>query len=290
MRVRAIIVCASFGAACSFGSLTGLSGGDDEPPPNEAPEAAPDVAPFVVDAGLEDVDAASRPQLYRNAVMANNPIAYYRFEDQAATAKDETSTHDATWGGEPTFDAEGVFPGTSGVLFAKAKVARLAVPGTVMRFAGNAPFTLEAWLRPGTLRDYQWLASTENPRAGWSILGTADGKVQYEVWDVADGGKISLRYFAPTARKLILSVYQHVVVAYDGTRAYLWIDGVRVKDDAWPNAAPDVGSLVVGCRQDGDGGWYECLEDWFLDELAIYGHALGDQDVALHYAIVRQGL
>ena len=147
-----------------------------------------------------------------------------------------------------------------------------------MRFAGNAPFTVEAWLRPGTLRDYQWIASTENPRAGWSILGTADGKVQYEV------------YLAPAARKLLLSVYQHVVVAYDGARAYLWLDGVRVQDAAWPNATPDVGSLVVGCRQDGDGGWYECLEDWLVDELAIYDHALGDQDVALHYAIVRQGL
>jgi hypothetical protein len=281
-------------AALALGGCSGAAGGadaivDPEIGTSDGGEVAPEPEPprdrdAPDDAGGAAPEPDGKPS-YRDAVLASDPLAYYRFEETGGRiAKDEKGAHDAIWDGAPVLGADGALEGSRAVAFPKDRAARLAIPGDVMRFAGNAAYAFEAWVRPTRFRDYQWIAGTSAPRLGWSILADAEGAIHYEVWDGAVAEPRAVRYLVPRERKLVAGKYQHVVVSYDGARASFWLDGVRIRDDAWMSPAPDVGALLLGCRDSGAAGMQHCLEDWRIDEVAIYAHALAEGDVAKHVA------
>ena len=280
--------------SCSlFSSLSDLSGGRDD----GVPQADRDAATNVNEGGgaIDDGDtqvtidaSTTHASRYRDAVMSDTPLAYFRFEETSGTvAKDETGAHDGTWLTTPTFSQPGAFEGSSSVLFQQGTPSRLSMPGDVFRFAGTVPYAVEMWLKPGRFVDYEWILTTEAPRGGWSILTDATGAVHYEVWDVVDGGNSSIRYLVPTAKNLVLGTFSHVVVTYDGTDAAIWIDGTNARSGTWPKAAPAIGSLFLGCLDKGGGTLEHCLDGWFVDDLAFYAHTLDDARIQAHYAIAR---
>src|SRR6185295_9484736 len=111
-------------ASCSLFSLSGFSAGDDE---TRAPGDG-DAGTNANDAGSDGAkgdDADTQVNLdpsetnatrYRDAVMSDTPLAYFRFEETSgATAKDETGAHDGTWLTTPMFAANGAFAGSAAV-------------------------------------------------------------------------------------------------------------------------------------------------------------------------------
>jgi len=292
MRTRVVLASAALASCSLFSGLSGLTGGGDDTAP-----APPDVdAASAVDGSKDatsdestqvEIDAATTPaSRYRDAVMSDTPLAYFRFEETGGVAaKDETGAHDGMWLTTPTFSQQGAFDGSTSVLFQQGTPSRLSIPGDVFRFAGTVPYAVEIWLKPGRFVDYEWILTTEAPRGGWSILADATGAVHYEVWDMVDGSNASVRYLVPTAKKLVLGAFSHVVVTYDGTNAGIWIDGTNARTDPWPKPAPSIGSLFLSCLDKGGGTLQHCLDGWFVDDLAIYAHALDDARIQEHYAI-----
>lgn len=273
-------------AGCSlFTSFSGLENGTDVPDAasegstsNDATTTPDDDAP-ASDSG----DAApSRSEIYRAAVMADSPLAYFRFEETSGTTtKDETGRHVATLMFAPNMTAPGLFGATDAIEFPVDSQAYVKVDGTDVRFPGTAQLTIEVWVNPAVFRDYQWIISTEataSPRGGWSIFAPAGGYAAYELWP-STGRTLYLQ-----ERPLVLGKWQHIVYTYSGAVTAGFIDGVKADSVASMVSAPDVGALVFGCRI-ADGKAIQCLDGWRLDEIALYGSVLSEARIAEHYAL-----
>lgn len=272
------------------GGPEGTTDGGEGGPPPPTSDAAPD-APLPPDAS-PDSGPPTRASRYRDAVIADGPLAYWRFDETSGTtAKDEMGDYDGTYMLSPKLGQVGAFEGSRAVSFVKDTDARMIVVGKKdFQFLGNAPYTVEVWVHPGRFANYQWLVTTErsfDTRAGWSVLTDVDALLHYEMWQ-NDGGVGSndlLRAFtSDPGATLKLGSWQYVVVAYDGTTVNAWLDGARIGTQSWPKPTTSGGDLVVGCYGDGT----QCLDDWLLDDLAIYDWALDDEIVAKHLAIIQK--
>jgi hypothetical protein len=270
-------------AGCSlFTSLDEYDGEPADAPPDASADVPPTTdGPPAADSATDSSDAAkSRSDEYRAAVMADQPIAYFRFEEESGTtAKDETGAHLGTLVFSPTLGAPGLFGPKGGIEFPIDSKAHLTVSGNDLRFAGVAPFTIEAWVFPAVFEDYQWIISTEstvNPRQGWSVLANATATPAYETWP---GNARSTHL---DTSPLVLSKWQHLVFTYNGAVLIAYLDGVKRETIPSTEALPDLGTLTIGCRY-GDGVVNQCLDGWRVDEIAFYATPLTELRVKAHY-------
>lgn len=287
--VAAASVLASAVTACSLlTSLDGYTGGDE---PSDA-DAQPDTR-TPADSGADHTlpadggfdSAPTRSELYANAVLADKPLAYWRLEETTGTvAKDETKRYDGLYVQAPTFGEVGV-AGSRAIKLAKGAKARMQVDDAVFRFTGQKPYSVELWAKPGELKDFQWLASTEGSmvggRSGWSLLADAEGAIRYEVWRPnGDGGSNQVRgVFMPST--IAAGALHHVVMTYDGAAVVGYVDGARGAPFPTAGMIPDTGFLTWACR----GDLSHCLDDWVLDELAVYDTVLASDRVTAHYEL-----
>jgi hypothetical protein len=144
-------------------------------------------------------------------------------------------------------------------------------------FAGRAPFTLEAWIRPRRLnghtrRVFSTEASASPPRDGGYLVGVrADGLVFSRY---AAGRWSTLR------TDVTAGAWQHVAATYDGTTMRLYVNG-RLRDERasaidlppWRTTWFSIGSKS-GAYKFFAGG---------VDEAAVYTRALDAHRVLAHY-------
>jgi hypothetical protein len=277
---------AALEACISLDGLTGgpVDGGLDAVKP-DAEASAGDVSSVPVDAAID----ATRADQYRDAVLADSPLAYWRLDElTGTTAVDEKHGHDGVYKVAPTLGAVGIFDSPGAITLPDGTHAHVEVPGTDFAFAGNAAYSVELWVKPKSSNSIDWIISTEvtPPRSGWSVMTTDTGELLFEVWRNTDAGAAQARVL-DTTQVLTPDHFHHVVVSYGGTiggnmmRAY--VDGTIIKSDPAPNPAPDGGVLLFGCRRNSDGTVGGCLDGWTLDEVAIYGAALSEDRVRAHY-------
>jgi hypothetical protein len=238
-----------------------------------------------VDGGTSGVDAAAS-NTYRDLVMGDRPIAYWRFEEDAGPiARDEMGKHDAFYKGPVALGRPGILAGGSAVEFPLSKGrSYISQSDPIFRFPGNVPYTVEVWVKAKSLNDYARLLSTEEPDSGagwWIGTGQDGGRLAYAVTD----GAAPIRQAIYNVN-LPLDGFHHVVWIFKadgpGTGAvYLFLDGTSPQRgvDQW-SPALDVGSLTWGCRITMDGP-VNCL-DGVIDEAAIYDYALSETQVASH--------
>lgn len=277
-----------FVPACSLLTpLDGLSGGagTDSGSDSALTTDGNGEAASTLDASAVDgADAApSASALYASAVLADRPLGYWRLEETAGTkAKDETRRNDGAFVNAPLLGQPGVAGSGAAKLPSKMK-SRILVATGDFTFLGNAPYTVELWAKPGTFRDYQWLSGTEvevGGRHGWSLLVGANAEPRYEVWGKdGDGGSTQIRGLFVSAAPLAQGAFAHIVVAYTGTVAEGYVNGVGTTSFNTVGMMPAAGPLLWGCRSDVD----NCLDDWAIDELAIYDFALDATRVKAHY-------
>jgi hypothetical protein len=230
---------------------------------------------------------SARAELYRDAVLADSPLGFWRFEESAGTtAKDETGGHPGTYKLSPTLGSPGLFPGTRAIELPDQSNAHVEVPGTSFTFGGLAPYSVEVWVKPAGFANYRWIAGTETtpPRIGWSVLSDATGEVLYEVWRPNDAGPAEVRSLSSN-KALAIGRFQHVVVTYNGAVMKTYMDGALASSNPVSRDAPDTGTLVLGCRRNNDGTFLNGLDGWSLDEVAIYGAPLTDERIRAHYEL-----
>lgn len=286
-------------SACSLlTSVSGLSGGEASPTSDgssggdtgvEASNALD--ATSSADAPTATDAADPRFLAYGNAVLADTPVAYWRFEETALpTARDERGAHHGLYAFSPTLGEPGIAGGRA-VRLPAGQRSHVTQADLAFRFPGNQPYAVEVWLQIGKLGGNQWLAGTEgpaspDPRTGWSLFVTDVGGVAYEVWGApfVDGGSLQRRGIYATSAPFDVARFHHVVMTYNGAVISMWLDGAKRASFTDTTDAPDTGTLMLGCRRTPT-GVTACLDDGVLDEVAIYDHPLVEARILAHYVL-----
>lgn len=276
-----------------FVDTSGLSGGADPATDGATSgdgatgtDAPSDVAQTVdgstsVDSSTDAKTDASA-SAYRDAVLLDGPVAYYRLAEIGGTiAKDETGNHPGMYSG-PIDHAQ---PGPAA-----------SVPS--VRFNGSAHVSANAvaMLPVGTFSSYTLEAFVALEVQGTSTfflnfagVGGAGGP---SLW--IDDTTQKFRYSHPQvsgptiidSTKTIGTTWHHFAVTATGTTVTLYVDGAFDVSGTMANIAPERGALTIGNNTSaGDAGLiYGSAFLGRLAEVAVYGKVLSATQIAAHYA------
>jgi len=287
------------GAGANAGDASAADAKSDDAKPNDGrpDDAKPGDANVPTESGMADAgdagtdaapDAAAvdAALTYRARVLADQPLAYWRFgEASGLTARDESPNHnDAVYA-----SSSGCTRGAVGAI-ANDNDTAVIFDGTTcdvsasesLDFPGRAPFTLEAWAKPriydSTYRmvfGKPWVNSDGYQQFGVFFRQAIGHGLVFER-NVNDGQDVAA-FANPQA-----GAFVHVVAVYDGSQMVLYVNGIGA------GAAPDSRSQVykpVPLHVGSNG-----LENYFdgvLDEVAVYGTALSAGTVLDHYSVGR---
>lgn len=288
LRTIASLSIAAGGGACAamlgvddigYGSPEASDGASDAT--GEAPADAP-----IADGGPSDAsppDAAPDGGLaakYRAAVLADQPLAYYRLADTSATGcKDEIDgAYTAVYAGNPIFSEPGIFADESdpAVRFRGAGVQVIAgADAAPLDFPHAAPFSLECWVKldvdggAGRNQVFNTLQPnvSNSPSLGSALFVWGPDALRFERWS-----DDALWAYA-IAGSITLGAYHHVVVTINAAVPVIYVDGVAnnggdlSSPDEPPNSIPFVFGDLTGT----------------LDEVALYDHVLSQGQVAAHF-------
>jgi hypothetical protein len=220
---------------------------------------------------LASVQAAS--VAYRNAVMANNPVAYYEFDEAGgATAADTTGSFDGTYAGSIGYSAASGAPNLgSAIDFTGGHVA-LPNLGTF----GQS--TVEVWVQLDSVN--AGCCTGILTANGWDT-GRLHLNVNSSAFEHAVNADTTVSILTTTTASA--GAWYHLVVTNDvvadQTRFYL--NGAEVGDTG-DHASQNV---VFGATGMQIGAWDGARNlDGRIDEVAIYDSVLSPTDVANHFA------
>jgi hypothetical protein len=253
--------------------------------------------PTAGDAGSGDAGAATDGQTandsestpasaYRDAVMQDGPLAYWRFEETSGPlATNETGGPSATYYGAVLGEL-GLFTGTRAVDLPTDAGARVEVPLSANEFSfeGSSPFTIELWVKARAFQQFNGLVACETtgPRRGWSIYADEMGRVSYQVWSAGeDGDSEAVVRGLVTSDRLVVGRFEHVVVTYDGSTAATYVNANK-STSSEPSSAPKGGALLLGARL-ADGAKPGSFLDGVLDEVAIYAKVVDEARIRTHH-------
>jgi hypothetical protein len=231
---------------------------------------------------------------YSSTVQSFNPIMYYHLNETAPVPIADQAVNLGTLGAAVNGFYSGAvnvnyFHPTAGALAGSSDGAATfsGLAGTlIVPYAASlnpTVFTAEVWLSPadldGTIAGPTHCAFScgdfAAPRAGWLVYQSGEG------WN--------LRMYNQNGLNVSLSIsgggppvagsWYHVVVAFNGTTATLYINGVSVASGNPLSYVPGTaGNLTVGGRADSSFFW-----NGNADELAFYPTALSAAQILTHY-------
>lgn len=208
------------------------------------------------------------PTPYDQVVLADEPVAYWRLDDvegDPRVALDLSDNHnDGTYLGAILLQQGSLIAGEDAAIALSGGAGDYVEIGDVLDFAVDAPFTVEAWVRPTDSDAGEIVAKFET--SGWRLL-LSGTNTQFRRELEGMPPQFALGERIPTG------VASHVVGRFDGAEVCLFIDGVEIDCRASGLALPDEATgLRLGQALTGA-----------LDEVAIYEKALDDVRVAAHY-------
>ena len=226
--------------------------------------------------GTGEAGSASTADLYRAAVLADGPHAYWRLnETTGLVASDLGPTKlDAAYQGACTQGVPGPFPNSTAIELAGACEVR----APSIDFAQQAPFTLEIWAKPRAI-------GTSHRRLFGHGVADAQGYQHIGLYFRDPVGTVFERSIdnqiveakgpLPT-----LGSFVHVVAVYSGVMLTLYVNGAPVATGA--DARSQVAkSTPFWIGSNGDENFF----DGTLAEAAVYAKALSATQIANHYAV-----
>lgn len=229
------------------------------------------------------IDSSARTS-YRDAVMADGPVGYWRLGDTGPSAADESSMTPGTFVGSCNRSQPAAIAGDANLAAQFDGLSCCITLGNNYDFLNRAPYTVELWYRPADLTLYESLIAKQ------TRLGNMpdDG---YMLFNDQGGVYVERSIGAQNTRTLATSVVAgttyHFVGTYDGTEIALYKDGAlavpRIGDTA---IMPAVATpAVIGAASEMN----QMFVAGILDEVAIYPSALSEAQVARHYDIGKNG-
>lgn len=206
---------------------------------------------------------------YYSAIMHDQPLRYYRLDEAGGTVANDKGTQgqNGTLHGTITQGSAGLITGDpDAAMTFDGSTGYISLPTTGLPTGAN-PFTLEMWMKmpsfPGSLGDVFNFGTFNN-----SQLAALYYSSNAIFFGFDTGSDISTAISTGT-------IY-HVVGAYDGTTARLYLNGV-LKANVAITLNIALTSANIG-RDDHPYYW-----PGVCDECAIYNKALSADQIARHY-------
>jgi hypothetical protein len=223
--------------------------------------------------GIEDLETIPPDNNYVQTVLADAPVAFWRFEESTGPVIADSS------GNENNAGVDG---------------ARLGLPGalggglTCDGASAGASATLsgaEDWGPAATLETWAWIDPEEAKGAPFVLLGKAEAiAIRYEPVTKQLIGQTNTTAawpdYAVSTSGLTLAMWHHIVLTVVSERRLeIYVDGVlKVSDDTTlPSSGPESGTVRIG--------WGTSTEFYLgkLDEIAIYNHPIPRDRVEAHF-------
>lgn len=211
---------------------------------------------------------------YADAVLADNPVAYYRLGD----AIDATGNTTATVAGAPVFGGSSLLPNGDGASMALPNTATDHIAVSGLPALGPGPWTLETWARFDTDPNYSHLIASANWGFAFVVQARGAPGGPYAQFQLQIGASDS-RHLEATVNHAVLALgaAYHLVATYDGATACIYVDGELAYTGPLPAGATaetacHIGSVWAGAAAQA------------MQEAAIYDKALTAAQVAAHYA------
>ncbi|MBK6515222.1 MAG: LamG domain-containing protein [Polyangiaceae bacterium] len=220
---------------------------------------------------------------YFDVVMDDAPAGFWRFNEASSAEVLDSSGNDhhaLSVLGDGTIERDVV-----GALFSNDPDAAIALSGGAyvilspnpFDLSGLAPYTFEAWVDVAEATNpphlFLWIEETPPDNSGMQTFLWADS-AYHKRYDGAGGFEEISE--SPT---VLSDGYHHLVITFDGANARIYIDGALVTDPDPPDFVlpiPSIGSaMILADTQTGT--------TLYLDELALYDHALDLTRVEAHY-------
>jgi hypothetical protein len=263
--------------------------------------------PFAAVLVLAGVRTASAVD-YPTTILADHPVAYYRLEETNGSPMVADSTGNGFTGflsyktqadgttiypqlGLPGIDTNSaLFATSTGVGQGDIDVPYDPAMNPTTDGTNGAPFTAELWVQAisqssgfGVPLDNSCNFSQPPPwnnSAGWNFYETAGPG---STWS------FSLRPnpgFVGSGPAVIVGQWTHLVLAYNGTNATFYVNGVGIATYAVPQYLANPGTGPASDMLIGQGpNTGQVPFDGSVDEVAIYGYALSAAQVSNHYTV-----
>jgi len=241
--------------------------------------------------------------LYKAAVLASGPLAYWRLDETSGTNAADIAGHadgpfNGTYTNGVTLDAAAVMTDGSGNGSADFDGTDDHVAGSddaELEFGGTVAFSVEAWINADTVGsngNYFPICSkldgiNATTNNGWVFQNSSDGSklnVGLQRWTTTTTQSAHAGYVMNASQTY------HVVGTYDGTNILLYIDGVWVITTASGLTLPATTiPFLIGAQHDNgsvDTGAGN-MSNGRVDEVAIYDRALDPDEILEHYNIGR---
>jgi hypothetical protein len=230
-----------------------------------------------------DADAALLT--YRDAVLADLPVGYWRLDDLDTTARDELGQTNGTYQGTCTHGVAGALANDPSVAVDFDGASCYVALADKFNFAGTAPFSVEAWVSTTkTTTEHFFTRQNRNglaPLDGYALLLGPQNSAYLER---TVGGVDHASSKSPIAH----GPFVHVVGVYSGSAQLLYVDGALVgaasADPASLNSISFVALLGVSDPAQ-NYGFFQGV----LDEVAVYDHVLDPARIQLHHDIAVNG-
>jgi hypothetical protein len=244
-------------------------------------------------AGLMTLVAPAHAQCdYREIVLADNPVAYWRLGETSGTmARDEVGP--GPWGSNPGTYVGAITLGAAGAINLSTDSGMLRTdPGgflevpdsPALNFAGLS-FSLEAWVRKGRPFGSGCGANCMKRIVDKVGAGTPIGYgLDMDDTSIRVLGSINLGPGGGTTRGLPYSTsvdeWYHLVVSHAQPtgQATIYVNGTAIGAGSYAAALNWTGPLRLGASSTGQAGFVGAI-----DEVAIYGYALSATQVERHY-------
>lgn len=227
---------------------------------------------------------------YPSTVVNDGPLAYYRLselppQDVATNSGSGGTALNGIHSSDVQHWATGALVGNGN----KAAGYNGASTGTTVPYSASVnpqgPFTVELWVKPNSIPNSAGTpcpissAQFSGNRSGWQIRERDTG-YQFVLYNHAGSGTAANVLGGGTPST---TSWTHLVGVYDGTTAYLYVNGALASSSSAPGFVANdnsggAGPLTVGFRSSLDNAF-----DGAVDEAAVYTSVLSASQILAHY-------
>jgi hypothetical protein len=214
---------------------------------------------------------------YDQAVLADSPAAYWRFDEASgATAADSTGhANTGAYQNGPTLGAAGLIGGGNTAVSFDGVNDRVLVPDSTT-LSPTGAISVEAWVNASSLATSSGGFRTVLIKGNsyWLRVDNVGG-VQRARFFIADAGT----YYGVTATGIALTAgtTYHLVGTYNGSTFHLYVNGADQGTSIHAGAIDD-NTVPLQISLASSSGW-----DGRLDEVAVYPSALTPTQVQAHH-------
>ena len=240
---------------------------------------------------LTVVSAPTYP--YGQLVLTDHALGYWRLDEASGTvAHDYLATNNGVYTPTVLLGQPGnkLLDTHSAARFGFLSTSNSCVTNIPVDFgtAGNAVFSVEAWVNGGSQTTDAGLVTKGNGSGGEQFnldCGGGGHAFRFFVRDAGGGAHLATSSVVPNNQ------WHHLVGICDEANGYvrLFVDGTNVAQTAiTPNTGllNSTSPMSIGARQSGAATAYDNQFAGYLEEVAIYSYALSTNQVRAHYLAV----